>query len=107
MRRLDSLAVGEEFVWSGVPFRLESKEPETGHDGRQYLPVTYLATDSKGGEHFKAGDRGLMPVEATIVEADGYRYTNPHDPAECRGCDFERLTGKPCPLHTKEHGKEF
>lgn len=39
--------------------------------------------------------------ETTIVEADGYRYTNPHDPAECRGCDFQRLTGKPCPLHAE------
>jgi hypothetical protein len=40
--------------------------------------------------------------EVTIVEADGYRFTNPHDPAECRGCDFQRLTGKPCPLHASK-----
>jgi len=39
--------------------------------------------------------------EVTIVEPDGYRYTNPHDPAECRGCEFQRLTGKPCPLHAE------
>lgn len=37
--------------------------------------------------------------EATVIEPDGYRYTNPHDPAECRACDFQRLTGKPCPFH--------
>lgn len=36
--------------------------------------------------------------EETIREADGYTWTNPRDGA-CRGCEFERLLGKPCPLH--------
>ena len=42
----------------------------------------------------------------TIVEPDGYTYTTPHDEVECRGCDLERLIGKPCPMHGGEatHG---
>lgn len=39
--------------------------------------------------------------EATVVEPDGYTYTNPHDPERCRGCEFQRLMGKPCPLHSE------
>ncbi len=67
VRRLDSLAVGEEFVWSGVRFRLESDVPETlSTDPRPHLAVVYLEGDSKGGEHFKAGDRGLMPAEEDL-----------------------------------------
>lgn len=48
--------------------------------------------------------RGVCECKATeqvIVERDGYTWTTPHGPAEgpCRGCEFERLRGKPCPLH--------
>ncbi len=38
--------------------------------------------------------------EVLVTDADGYRWTNPQDGEPCRGCDFESLTGKPCPLHT-------
>ena len=30
---------------------------------------------------------------------DSYPWTNPNDGGDCRGCEFERLTGKPCPVH--------
>lgn len=67
MRRLDSLQEGEEFVWSGVRFRLESLTPVDGpHGERSHLAVTYLDTDSKGGDHFKAGDAGLMPADEDL-----------------------------------------
>lgn len=36
--------------------------------------------------------------EKTIVETDGYRWTTPHD-GPCRGCEFELLTNKACPVH--------
>lgn len=39
-------------------------------------------------------------TEATIIEPDGYRWTNPTD-APCRGCEFESLLGAPCPLHSE------
>lgn len=45
--------------------------------------------------------RGLCEckvTETTIVEPDGYRWTNPTDGA-CRGCELTALTGKPCTLH--------
>jgi hypothetical protein len=39
-------------------------------------------------------------TEATIVEPDGYTWTNPHEgEGECRGCAFTPINGKPCPLH--------
>ena len=42
--------------------------------------------------------------ETIVTESDGYRWTNPADvdAQGCRGCDFERLLGKPCPLHRGE-----
>ncbi len=64
MRRIDSLDVGTEFEWSGTRFRLESKEPVEGHDGRQYLSVTYLDNARSGA--FTAGDAGLMPVDEDL-----------------------------------------
>jgi hypothetical protein len=40
--------------------------------------------------------------EAVIVEADGYEWTTPRELADgaCRGCEFQRMRGKPCPIHT-------
>lgn len=39
-------------------------------------------------------------VEETIVEPDGYRWQNPKEgDGECRGCEFERMMGKRCPIH--------
>lgn len=38
--------------------------------------------------------------EDVIVEPDGHRWTNPREgEGPCRGCSFEKLSGKPCPLH--------
>lgn len=37
--------------------------------------------------------------EVTVTDPDGYRWQNPEDAAECRGCEWERMTGKPCRLH--------
>lgn len=37
--------------------------------------------------------------EVLVTDADGYHWTNPQDGEPCRGCEFERLTGKPCSLH--------
>lgn len=43
--------------------------------------------------------------EETIVEPDGYRWTNPKPETGegCRGCEFERTPdGPPCPIHRPE-----
>ena len=41
--------------------------------------------------------------EEIIVEADGYTWTNPRaaraDARLCRGCELERLLGRPCSIH--------
>jgi hypothetical protein len=36
--------------------------------------------------------------ETIIVEPDGYTWTNPVD-GPCRGCDYKRMSGRPCPIH--------
>jgi hypothetical protein len=41
-------------------------------------------------------------TEETIVEPDGFRWSNPKRESgeECRGCQYQRLLGgKPCPIH--------
>lgn len=41
-------------------------------------------------------------TETTVREPDGYRWTNPTNPAEgCRGCELQRAIGKACPLHAR------
>lgn len=38
--------------------------------------------------------------EDVIRDADGYRWTNPKaGEGDCRGCEFGRISGKPCPVH--------
>lgn len=39
-------------------------------------------------------------VEVTVTESDGYQWTTPEN-GPCRGCEFEGLTGTPCPRHPK------
>jgi hypothetical protein len=46
----------------------------------------------------KRTDCECKTSEVTVVEADGYRWTNPAD-GPCRGCEFEAVTGRSCPLH--------
>jgi hypothetical protein len=38
--------------------------------------------------------------EITIADPDGYRWTTPWSARDCRGCELQTLTGRPCPLHT-------
>jgi hypothetical protein len=38
--------------------------------------------------------------ERTVTEADGYSWTTPYE-GPCRGCEFQRLTRKPCPVHSE------
>lgn len=42
--------------------------------------------------------------ETIVTEPDGYQWTTPTDvdAQGCRGCDFEQMLGKPCPLHRGE-----
>ena len=39
-------------------------------------------------------------AESVIVEGDGYTFSVDDDPANCGGCDMERLHGRPCPRHS-------
>jgi hypothetical protein len=46
-------------------------------------------------------------TEATIVERDGFTWTNPHDVTQgaCRGCELEQMRGWPCPIHGREQSR--
>jgi hypothetical protein len=40
--------------------------------------------------------------EDVIVEPGDYAWTNPKlGEGECRGCEYQRLAGKPCPIHAQ------
>lgn len=69
-RLLKSLAVGDEFEWCNVKFRLDSLEPQSvSHDERPYLNVTYLQCDRRmrnGKPAFHYGDKGLMPADEDL-----------------------------------------
>lgn len=41
--------------------------------------------------------------EALIVEPDGYQWSN--EAGDCRGCGYQRLYGKPCPIHSQQEGR--
>lgn len=43
-------------------------------------------------------------TETSFVDADGYRFTCADDPADCGGCDLERITGRDCPRHRPPKG---
>lgn len=45
------------------------------------------------------GECECKESEETIVEPDGYVWQNPKPGEPCRGCEFQALMGKPCPLH--------
>lgn len=47
----------------------------------------------------KRVDCECKTTEVTITEPDGYRWTNPVDPSECRGCEWEASHRVPCALH--------
>lgn len=41
-------------------------------------------------------------TEDVITDRDGFKWSNPKDPSECRGCQYARMFGKPCPIHASE-----
>lgn len=72
MTQLKELAVGDEFTWCGVRFRLDSHEAEPDSSGRELFPVTYM-TDVAGGE-IVAGTTGLMPVDESVNEPEAVPF---------------------------------
>lgn len=62
-----------------------------------------------GARHFwlpvDPARRGVCECKTTedvITDRDGYQWTNPTETAldGCRGCEFEALLGRPCPIHS-------
>ena len=72
-------------------FGMERAEEDNHHPGKArhfFLPVD---PDRRGLCECKAN-------EETITNPDGTTWTNPRD-GVCRGCEFARLLGDPCPVH--------
>lgn len=46
-------------------------------------------------------------TEVTVVEADGYRWTNPTPESgeACRGCEWAETHDTPCPIHTAKENQ--
>jgi hypothetical protein len=74
-------------------FGMVGAEEDNHHPGNArhfWLPV-----DPK-----RRRDCECKETEETVVDADGYTWTNPRvGDGECRGCELERLLRKPCPIH--------
>jgi hypothetical protein len=80
-----------------IAFGLVGAEEDNHHPGNArhfWMPVD---------PQFRVGCE-CAEEERVVVDSDGYTWTTPHD-GECRGCEFEALTGRPCPLHGEaRHG---
>lgn len=65
------------------------------------LRVALVAFGMVGAEedNQRRADCECKDDEVTVTEPDGYTWTNPHDPAECRGCELAGELGKVCPIH--------
>jgi hypothetical protein len=86
----------------------ERPEPE---DVRRARRAFGLAETEEDNHHPGVARHFWMPVdpakrvececktdETTVVEGDGYRWTNPKE-GPCRGCELAALTGTPCTVH--------
>lgn len=72
-------------------FRLAKAEEDNHHPGAArhfFLPL----------DPAERRDCECKTTETTLTEPDGYRWTNPID-GPCRGCEYARIGGKPCPVH--------
>ncbi|HEY3500707.1 MAG TPA: hypothetical protein VGK73_38710 [Polyangiaceae bacterium] len=87
------------------------------HDVRRALRAFGMVSAEEDNHEPGSARNFWMPVDPAArvdcecktdedqIVTDGHRWSNPKDPAECRGCQFERLLGKPCPLHRSAEEK--
>ncbi len=80
-------------------FHMKAAEEDNHHPGgaRHFMLVCDPA---------RRIDCECKETEEVIVDKGGYKWTNPKDPAACRGCAYALMTDgkKPCPLHpTADH----
>lgn len=76
-------------------FGMTGSEEDNHHPGE--ARHFFLVVDPK-----RRVDCDCKATEETLVEADGYRWTNPKAETgeECRGCEWARtFKDKPCPIH--------
>jgi hypothetical protein len=104
----DGSGVGPQWL---VSISMRSKRPKR-HHVRKALRA-FGMTDAEEDNHHPGNARHFfMPVdpahrvdcecktdESVITDPDGYKWSNDVEDGKCRGCEFERLSGKPCPLH--------
>ena len=73
-------------------FGMVSAEEDNHYPGR--ARTFWLAVDPA----HRAGCE-CKETEATIVDKDGYKWQNPKDESDCRGCEYQLIFGPTCPLH--------
>lgn len=71
-------------------FGMEQAEEDNHHPGVSRALFLCVDPDRRATCECKAD-------ESTVVEPDGYTWSN--DVNDCRGCEYERLRGKPCAVH--------
>jgi hypothetical protein len=76
-------------------FSLVGSEEDNHHPGNArhfWLPL----------DPSKRVDCECKTDEVVVVDPDGYKWTNPHEAAKCRGFEFAREPhGRPCPIHSE------
>lgn len=93
-----------------ISVAIKNKRPK-GTDLRRALRAFGMVRAEEDNHHPGNARHFFMPVDpakrvdceckaedVTMVDADGYRWTNPVD-GECRGCEIQPVTGRPCPVH--------
>lgn len=74
---------------------MPSIDRETAIDLLDVQAARVAEMNNASGEAFDRRDagRGLH---------HGYTWTTPHE-GGCRGCEFEAMSGRPCPIHGAAH----
>lgn len=81
-------------------FGLPAAEEDNHHPGRArhfWCPIN----------ESKRVDCQCKDDEDVLIESDGYTWTNPVNAtrAQCRGCEWERMSGEPCRIHSSWPGR--
>ena len=107
----DGSGVGPQWL---VSISRHGKRPKA-HDVRKALRAFGMVGAEEDNHHPGVARHYWRPVdpdkrldcecktdERIVTDEDGYQWTTPVD-GPCRGCEFQELSGTPCPLHGKEN----
>lgn len=109
----DSEGVGPQWL---VSFSVGGKKRIDGKELRRALANFDMADAEEDNHHPGVARHFWKPVdpahrvecqcksdETLVVDSDGYTWSNARE-GLCRGCEYEALIGKPCPIHKRQGG---